>query len=261
MKKKHTSRARGGIIGVLDIGTTKMCCFIARVEGKHPRIIGIGHQVSRGVKHGIVTDIEAASQSILDHRPRRRADGGRAAGRGGGQPVGGLRRLAHGQGRDQPQRPRNQRPQHAPRARTGLPRQGAARAHGDPFRAGRILDRRQPRRSATRAACSATSSASTCTSSPPMSAAVRNLANTHRALPARDRGAGREPLRLGPRLPGRGRERAGRDRHRHGRRHHHHRRVLRRQSGLHRQRPGRRRPRHQRHRPRACRRRSPMPSG
>jgi cell division protein FtsA len=61
--KKHNNR--GGVIGVLDIGSTKMCCLIARVEDKNPRVIGIGHQVSRGIKHGTVSDIEAASQAIL----------------------------------------------------------------------------------------------------------------------------------------------------------------------------------------------------
>ncbi len=63
--KKHARSPRGGIIGVLDIGSTKMCCLIARVEDKTPRVIGIGHHASRGIKHGIVTEIEAASQAIL----------------------------------------------------------------------------------------------------------------------------------------------------------------------------------------------------
>src|SRR5579862_8187745 len=64
MKKLNRS-PRGGIIGVLDVGSTKMCCLIARVEDKTPHIIGIGHHAARGIKSGIVTDIEAASQAIL----------------------------------------------------------------------------------------------------------------------------------------------------------------------------------------------------
>jgi cell division protein FtsA len=63
--KKLNGRARGGVIAVLDIGTTKMCCFIARHETPLPRIVGIGHQISRGIKNGVITDIEAASQAIL----------------------------------------------------------------------------------------------------------------------------------------------------------------------------------------------------
>jgi len=62
--KKMNGRVRAGIIGALDIGTTKMCCFIARVENGKPHVVGIGHQIARGIKSGIITDIEAASQAI-----------------------------------------------------------------------------------------------------------------------------------------------------------------------------------------------------
>ncbi|MGH7091000.1 MAG: cell division protein FtsA, partial [Stellaceae bacterium] len=54
----------GALVGGIDIGTTKVCCFIARREGAAPRIIGIGHQLARGVKNGAIVDIEAASHSI-----------------------------------------------------------------------------------------------------------------------------------------------------------------------------------------------------
>jgi cell division protein FtsA len=54
-----------GTIGIVDIGTTKVCCFIARHDEDEPKIVGIGHQVSRGVKNGVIVDIDAASQSIL----------------------------------------------------------------------------------------------------------------------------------------------------------------------------------------------------
>src|SRR5579872_2797268 len=62
---KLNGRARGEAIGVLDIGTTKMCCFIARRDEPLPHIVGIGHQIARGIKNGVITDIEAASQAIL----------------------------------------------------------------------------------------------------------------------------------------------------------------------------------------------------
>ena len=58
-------RARNGLIATLDVGSSKICCFIARVEDGAPRIIGIGHQVARGVRGGLINDIEAASQAIL----------------------------------------------------------------------------------------------------------------------------------------------------------------------------------------------------
>jgi len=63
---KLNLRPRGGFVGALDIGTTKMCCFIAGVEDGEPRIAGIGHQVSKGVRNGVIVDIEAASSSILN---------------------------------------------------------------------------------------------------------------------------------------------------------------------------------------------------
>jgi len=55
-----------GLIAALDIGTTKVCCFIARVENEGPKVIGIGHQVSRGLRNGVIVDLDAAAQSILN---------------------------------------------------------------------------------------------------------------------------------------------------------------------------------------------------
>jgi cell division protein FtsA len=62
---KPLSRPRGGFLGAVDIGTTKVCCFIAQIEEHGPRVVGIGHQVSRGVRNGVLVDIDAASQSVL----------------------------------------------------------------------------------------------------------------------------------------------------------------------------------------------------
>jgi cell division protein FtsA len=56
-------RPRGSKIAAIDIGTTKICCFIARVEDQ-PRILGIGHQLARGVRSGAIIDLEAAGHSI-----------------------------------------------------------------------------------------------------------------------------------------------------------------------------------------------------
>jgi cell division protein FtsA len=56
-------RPRGSTIAAIDIGTTKVCCFIARVEAE-PRILGIGHQIARGVRGGAVIDLEGAGESI-----------------------------------------------------------------------------------------------------------------------------------------------------------------------------------------------------
>ena len=63
--KKLTQRPRGGILAALDIGTGKVCCFIARASANGPQIIGIGHQLSRGVRNGVIVDLDAASASVL----------------------------------------------------------------------------------------------------------------------------------------------------------------------------------------------------
>jgi cell division protein FtsA len=64
--RKPSVRSRGSLIAGLDIGTTKVCCFIARVEEDRPRVLGIGHQISRGLRNGTIVDLEAASISILN---------------------------------------------------------------------------------------------------------------------------------------------------------------------------------------------------
>lgn len=57
--------ARSGVFGVLDIGTTKVVCLIARIEGDgEPRVLGFGWQRGRGVKGGSVVDLEEAERAI-----------------------------------------------------------------------------------------------------------------------------------------------------------------------------------------------------
>ncbi len=53
------------VITAIDVGTTKVTCFIARRDAAEDiRIIGIGHELARGMKAGIVTDMNAAEQAI-----------------------------------------------------------------------------------------------------------------------------------------------------------------------------------------------------
>ena len=60
------ARPRSGIIGVLDIGTTKIVCFIAQITADNNlRIIGIGHQLAQGIKCGAIVDIRLAENSII----------------------------------------------------------------------------------------------------------------------------------------------------------------------------------------------------
>jgi cell division protein FtsA len=58
------ARPRGGLVAALDVGTTKVCCLIARTGAAGARIVGIGHQVSRGLRGGVIVDLEAAEASI-----------------------------------------------------------------------------------------------------------------------------------------------------------------------------------------------------
>ena len=62
-KPRH--RPHGSLVAALDIGTTKVCCFIARVEPDKPQVVGIGHQISRGLRNGTIVDLEAAGTSIV----------------------------------------------------------------------------------------------------------------------------------------------------------------------------------------------------
>ncbi len=53
------------IVVGLDIGTSKICTLVARVEnGTNLRILGVGIEPSQGIKRGTVVDINSASQAI-----------------------------------------------------------------------------------------------------------------------------------------------------------------------------------------------------
>lgn len=73
----HKSGAgrRSGVVTALDVGSSKVCCMIARLRpveesqllrGRthQAQVIGIGHQKSRGVKSGVVSDLDKAEQSV-----------------------------------------------------------------------------------------------------------------------------------------------------------------------------------------------------
>ena len=74
-RMRPLSARRSAILSVLDVGTTKIVCLIARLQPIEPsemlrgrthrcRILGIGHQRSRGIKAGTVVDMEAAEGAI-----------------------------------------------------------------------------------------------------------------------------------------------------------------------------------------------------
>jgi cell division protein FtsA len=52
------------VVGI-DIGTTKICTLVGRVEdGKSIRILGVGIELSEGIKKGNIVDLSAATQAI-----------------------------------------------------------------------------------------------------------------------------------------------------------------------------------------------------
>lgn len=52
------------VVGI-DIGTTKVCTLVARVEGeRNLRILGVGIEPAQGIRKGTIVDLNAASQSI-----------------------------------------------------------------------------------------------------------------------------------------------------------------------------------------------------
>ncbi len=74
-QRKEGAGRRAGVVTVLDVGSSKVCCVIARLQpcqdnrllpGRTHQIqvIGIGHQKSRGVKSGVIVDLDRAEQAI-----------------------------------------------------------------------------------------------------------------------------------------------------------------------------------------------------
>lgn len=52
-------------VTVLDVGTSKMCCLIARRRDGRTDILGGGHQLAEGLRGGEIVDADAAEASIL----------------------------------------------------------------------------------------------------------------------------------------------------------------------------------------------------
>lgn len=72
---KPLSSRRSHIVSVLDIGSTKTVCMIGRLTPReeteilpgrthHVDVIGIGHQRSRGIKAGVISDLETAESVV-----------------------------------------------------------------------------------------------------------------------------------------------------------------------------------------------------
>lgn len=55
---------RDSLVVGLDIGTTKICALVAEIKDNQPEIIGMGLSPSKGLRKGVVINIEATVQSI-----------------------------------------------------------------------------------------------------------------------------------------------------------------------------------------------------
>lgn len=62
----HKPRKRqGDVVAALDVGSSKIACFIARTDSDAPpRVIGIGHHLSEGMRHGSIANMDALQQAI-----------------------------------------------------------------------------------------------------------------------------------------------------------------------------------------------------
>lgn len=65
--RSYHSPRRGGLVTALDIGSSKVYCAIAQVHHSGTfEIIGVGHQLSSGLKAGVVIDMEEVITSIVN---------------------------------------------------------------------------------------------------------------------------------------------------------------------------------------------------
>lgn len=63
---QHKTKPKGSLLAALDIGSSKIGCFIGRVvdDQGHFEVLGVGHQGSRGIKSGVITDLSEAEAAI-----------------------------------------------------------------------------------------------------------------------------------------------------------------------------------------------------
>jgi cell division protein FtsA len=65
VQNRRNRGARSGTFGVLDIGSTKIVCIIARIDNDGaPRALGFGWQRARGIKGGNIVELEEAEKAI-----------------------------------------------------------------------------------------------------------------------------------------------------------------------------------------------------
>ena len=74
-RMKSLPARRSVIVSVLDIGSTKVCCLIAKLAPHEDsdvlpgrthavEVLGYGYQRARGIKSGVVVDLDLAEQAV-----------------------------------------------------------------------------------------------------------------------------------------------------------------------------------------------------
>jgi cell division protein FtsA len=69
---KDKPAPKSELFAALDVGTSKVCCAIARAKGKAStdqsafKVIGVGYHLSKGLRGGNIIDMEALEDSILN---------------------------------------------------------------------------------------------------------------------------------------------------------------------------------------------------
>ena len=71
LSRDRTDGRDSEIVGLLDIGTSKIACLIAALEpspvsgeGRRARVLGVGHLRARGLKGGVITDLAEAEATV-----------------------------------------------------------------------------------------------------------------------------------------------------------------------------------------------------
>lgn len=75
--RRSFAKTTDTLIAGLDIGTSKVCCVIARIESTGDvRILGIGYQATRGIRSGTIIDMESLQNAVAQavHQAEEQAD-------------------------------------------------------------------------------------------------------------------------------------------------------------------------------------------
>lgn len=62
--RNRSDRRRAGSIGLIDIGTSKIAAAVLAADGADVRVAGVGLQRSKGMKAGVLTDLDAAESAV-----------------------------------------------------------------------------------------------------------------------------------------------------------------------------------------------------